>query len=199
MVITHGKGITNVQPLDYMAPLFFLRGVTTVKNSKFTGATSVAPEWEDINGDLHEVLPYDCGVPNDCNAMFTGCTIGRMYAWSHSQVTIENSKVDYIRCSTHNQTKPEARLTIGEGAEVGTIFVTSSGMAKKYKDENGKTHWDPNNAWAPSLIIKAGATVDVLDMNGRSRYDSNGNLDVVIEEGAIVKQILNEDVPAATE
>ena len=36
-------------------------------------------------------------------------------------------------------------------------------------------------------------------MNGRSRYDSKGNLDVVIEEGAIVKQILNEDVPAATE
>ena len=200
MVVTHSKGITNVEPIDYMAPLIFLRGESTITDCVFTGATCKEDLlYEDYWGDYHEVLPYDCGVPNDCNAMFTGCTIGRMYAWSHSQVTIENSKVDYIRCSTHNQTKPDAHLTIGAGAEVGTIVVTSSGMAKRYKDENGKTHWDPNNMWAPSLIIKAGATVDVLDMNGRSRYDSKGNLDVVIEEGAIVKQILNEDVPAATE
>jgi hypothetical protein len=28
-------------------------------------------------------------------------------------------------------------------------------------------------------------------MNGRSRYDSNGNLDVIIEEGAVVEQIIN--------
>ncbi|MBQ1268514.1 MAG: hypothetical protein IIY03_03370, partial [Muribaculaceae bacterium] len=61
------------------------------------------------------------------------------------------------------------------------------------KDENGKYHWidDPANRWAPSLIIKSGATVNVLDMNGRKYYDKDGNLDVIIEDGAIVKEIIN--------
>ena len=53
--------------------------------------------------------------------------------------------------------------------------------------------------WAPSLIIKAGSEVKVLDMNGRSRYDSNGNLDVIIEEGATVGQILNEGTGIASD
>ena len=44
---------------------------------------------------------------------------------------------------------------------------------------------------SPSLIIKSGATVNVLDMNGRKYYDKDGNLDVIIEEGAIVKEIIN--------
>ena len=31
-------------------------------------------------------------------------------------------------------------------------------------------------------------------MNGRGRYDVNGNLDVVIEDGAIIDSIINEAV-----
>ena len=117
-----------------------------------------------------------------------------MYAWSHSQVTLKDTKVKYIRCSTHNQTVRDAHLTIDEGSVVDEIFVTSTGLAKKSKDENGKYHWidDEENRWAPSLIIKAGAEVKVLNMNGRSRYDTNGNLDVIIEAGANIGEIINE-------
>lgn len=194
MVITHSKGITNVEPIDYMAPLIFLRGQSTINNCVFTGATCRPdmPLYVDYWKDAHEVLPYDCGVPNDGVAVFNGCEISRMYAWSHVEVTLLNTKVEYIRCSTHNQTMKKSHLTIGEGCEINTICVTSSGTATRYKDENGNTHWNPNNMWAPSLIIKAGAKVNVLDMNGRSRYDKDGNLDLIIEEGATIGEIINE-------
>jgi hypothetical protein len=54
-------------------------------------------------------------------------------------------------------------------------------------------HWvdDPANRWAPSLIIKAGAHVKRLDMNFRPSLDNNGNLSIIIEEGAIVDEIVN--------
>ena len=193
MMITHSKGITNVEPIDYMAPLIFLRGESVINDCVFTGAycRPDLPLYEDHWKDLHEVLPYDCGVPNDGVATFNNCEISRMYAWSHVKITILNSHIEYIRCSTHNHTMKDSHLTIGEGTEVDTIFVSSSNMAKKYKDEAGNYHWDPSNMWSPSLIIKSGAKVKVLDMNGRSRYDSNGNLDVIIEEGAVVEQIIN--------
>ena len=199
MMVTHSKGITNVEPIDYMAPLIFLRGESVINNCTFTGAHCKPdmPLYPDHWGDLHKVLPYDCGVPNGGVAVFNNCEISRMYAWSHVQITINNSHIEYIRCSTHNNSQHDSNLTIGEGSEVDTIFVTSSDLAKRIKDENGKTHWNPNNMWSPSLIIKSGAKVGVLNMNGRSRYDKNGNLDVIIEEGAIVGEILNEDTGVA--
>lgn len=193
MMITHSRGITNVEPIDYMAPLIFLRGESTVTNCEFTGAycRPDMPLYQDYWKDLHEVLPYDVGVPNDGVALFDNCTISRFYAWSHVKITISNSKIEYIRCATHNQTQSDSRLTIDAGSEIDTIVVTSSGIAKRIKDENGKTHWDPNNMWSPSIIIKSGAKVNVLDMNGRSRYDANGNLDVIVEEGAVIGEIIN--------
>jgi hypothetical protein len=39
--------------------------------------------------------------------------------------------------------------------------------------------------WSPSLVIKAGAKVGRLDMNGRKLDD------VVIEEGAYIAEIVN--------
>ena len=77
-----------------------------------------------------------------------------------------------------------------EGNETVVVKITKG----EYTDENGKTHWidEETNRWAPSLIIKAGAEVKVLNMNGRSRYDTNGNLDVIIEAGANIGEIINE-------
>ena len=84
-------------------------------------------------------------------------------------------------------------MTIGDGSVVDEICVTSSGLAKREKDENGQYHWidKDENRWAPSLIIKAGATVKRLDMNFRPSIDNNGNLSVIIEEGAVVEEIVN--------
>ena len=142
---------------------------------------------------MHEVIPYDCGVPNGCIATFNSCTIDALYAWSHSQITIYDSQLKHIRCSTHNHSEADAHLTIGAGTVVDKIVVTSSISGKYAKGEDGKNHWvdNPGSRVAPSLIIKSGATVDVLDMNGRKYYDKDGNLDVIIEDGAIVKEIIN--------
>lgn len=192
MVVDH-PGIENVKAIDYMAPLMFLRGVTTLENCSFTGTTTTAQPFADNYGDIREVLPYDCGVPNNCEAIFNNCTVDRLYAWSHSQILLTNSKVKYLRCSTHHNSYAPANVTIGEGTVVDEIFVSSSGLAKRQKDENGKYHWidDPANRWAPSLIIKAGATVKCLDMNFRPSIDNKGNLSVIIEEGAVVEKIIN--------
>ena len=192
MVVDH-PGIENVKAIDYMAPLMFLRGVTTLENCSFTGTTTTAGPLTDNYGDIHEVLPYDCGVPNNCEAIFNNCTVDRLYAWSHSMITLTNSTLKYIRCSTHHNSYDPAHLTIGEGTVVDEICVTSSGLAKRVKDENGNLHWidDPANRWAPSLIIKAGAHVKRLDMNFRPSLDKYGKLSIIIEEGAIVDEIVN--------
>lgn len=192
MVVDH-TGIENVKAIDYMAPLVFLRGVSTLNNCTFTGSTTTAVPFADNYGDMREPLPYDCGVPNGCEAIFNDCTVDRLYAWSHSMITLNNSRLKYIRCSTHHNTEAKAHVTIGDGTVVDEIFVTSSGTAKRVKDENGNYHWidDPANRWAPSLIIKAGATVKRLDMNHRPSLDKDGNLSVIIEKGAIVGEIVN--------
>lgn len=183
MVVTHSKGITNVEPLDYMAPLFFLRGVTTLENCSFTGTTCIAPDRKDYNGDYHPILPYDCGVPNGCVAEFNKCTVDNLYAWSHSQIILNNSTVKYIRCSTHKKSESTSHLTIGPGTVVDEIFVTSSKEAKIVTIDGKKTL--TATPWSPSIIIKAGATVKKLDYNGRT------NEDVYIEEGAVVSEIVN--------
>lgn len=183
MVVTHSKGISNVHTIDYMAPLFFFRGITTLKDCSLTGTTTTAVDYKDYNGDVHHVLPYDCGVPNQCVAIFENCTVDRIYAWSHSQITLNNSTVKYIRCSTHKKSYDPSHLTIGPGTVVDEIFVTSSGLAKFISvDGVKKMTAEP---WSPSLIIKSGATVKKLDYNGRPAED------VKIEDGATVLEIVN--------
>ena len=189
MVVTHPVGIANVETIDYMAPLFFLRGVTTLNNCKFTGTTSIAPQKTDYNGKVHDVMPYDCGVPNGCEAIFNNCEVDKLYAWSHSQITLKNTKMKYIRCSTHHNSEPKAHLTIDAGSVVDEIVVTSTELAKFQTIDGKKTL--VAKQWAPSLIIKAGATVKRLDMNGRQSIDKYGNLSVIIEEGAVAEEIVN--------
>lgn len=192
MVVDH-PGIENVKAIDYMAPLVFLRGVSVLNDCVFTGTTTTAQPFADNYGDIRTPLPYDCGVPNDCEATFNDCVVDRLYAWSHSKITLNNSTLKYIRCSTHHNSKADAHMTIGAGTQVDELFISSSGLAKRVKDANGQYHWvdDPVNRWAPSLIIKAGATVKLIDMNNRPWYDKNGVLSVIIEDGANVAEIIN--------
>ncbi len=81
------------------------------------------------------------------------------------------------------KSQSSSHLTIGPGTVVDEIFVSSSGLAKFVKIDGVKTLTaDP---WSPRLIIKAGATVKKLDFNGRT------NEDVIIEDGAVVEEIVN--------
>lgn len=188
MVVDH-PGISCVETIDYMAPLFFLRGETTLNNCTITGTTTTANAKKDWNGKYHEVIAYDCGVPNKCNATFNNCTIDKLFAWSHSQITINGSTMKYIRCATHNYSDAKAHLTIGSGSIIDEIVVTSSGQQKFVTIDGKKTLIA--EPWAPALIIKAGATVKRLDMNGRPRINKNGVETLIIEDGAIVNEIIN--------
>lgn len=182
-----GNGIQNV--FDRMSILFYLRGKTTLYDCVMTGTTNptvgpgLVPSYE-----TKPHIAYDCGIPNYCEAEFNNCTIGSIYAWSHSMVTIKNSKVNHITCSTHDQYK-ESHLTIDAGTTVKEIVVTSQSNPKKV---DGKYVENPR---APVLIIKSGATVEVLDMNGRGvigQTSKAGQKTVIIEEGATVKSIINQ-------
>ncbi len=181
-----GNGIQNVY--DRMSILFYLRGKTTLYDCVMTGTTNptvgpgLVPSYE-----TEPHIAYDCGVPNFCEAEFNDCTIGSLYAWSHSAITINDSNVNHITCGTHDQHSEIAHLTIGAGTTVKEIVVTSQGEFKKVDGKNVE------NPRAPVLIIKSGATVDVLDMNGRGRVGATtGEVTVKIEEGATVKSIINE-------
>ena len=85
---------------------------------------------------------------------------------------------------TKKQILKTSHLTIGAGTTVGKIVVSSSGSGK-FKTVDGKKVLYAD-MWSPSLIIKAGATVEVLDYNGRPSGD------VIIEEGAIIKSEINK-------
>jgi hypothetical protein len=63
-------------------------------------------------------------------------------------------------------------------------MVSSTGLAKFVKIDGVKTL--VAEYWSPSLIIKSGATVKKLDMNGRTMDD------VKIEAGATVVEIVNQ-------
>lgn len=183
-----GNSIANVNTIDYMSLLLYIRGESKIKNCTFTGTTSTAEPVVDYNGVTHDVMVYDCGIPNFCVAEFDGCTISNLYAWSHSQITLKNSKVGYIRCSTHKKSYELSHLTIDAGTVVDEIVVSSSGVQKFVTIDGVKTLTaDP---WSPSLIIKAGAVVKKLDYNGRPIED------VIIEEGAQVLEAINALVPA---
>lgn len=188
MVVDH-SGISCVETIDYMTPLFFLRGETTVNNCTITGTTNTAADKKDYNGNYHKVIAYDCGVPNQCKAVFNNCTIDKLFAWSHSQITLNKTTMKYIRCATHHNSDADAHLTIGSGSVIDEIVVTSTGLAKFVTIDGKKTL--TADFWAPSIIIKAGATVKCLDMNGRPSIDNNGKLSVIIEDGATVGKVIN--------
>lgn len=165
-----GNAVSNVGLIDYMSVAIFLRGKITIDDCVFKGATTVAAP-SVYKGVEYPYLPYDCGVPNYCEAQFNNCDIDRIYVWSHSLAHIKNSKIGYITCSTHNKSYDIANLTIGEGAEVDTIRVTASTANRKL--------------WSPSLRIEAGAKVGILDMNNRPEDD------VYIDPAAEVGEIIN--------
>jgi hypothetical protein len=167
-----GNAISNVGLIDYMSVAIFLRGKITIDDCVFKGATTVATPFV-YKGVEYPYLPYDCGVPNYCEAQFNNCDIDRIYVWSHSLAHIKNSKIGYITCSTHNKSYDIANLTIGEGAEVGTIRVTASNTNRK--------------VWSPSLRIEAGAKVGILDMNNRP--EDNVYIDPAAEVGQIINRV----------
>lgn len=187
--MTVANSIENVNSVDHMSVLFYLRGMLTLTDCTFTGTTTIAVPKKDVNGEMQEVIAYDCGVPNYCDATFDKCIIGSMYAWTHSQITLNNTKVDYLRCSAHKESYKKAHLTVGAGSEIEKIVVSSCTGLTSYIDKNGQKKYKAK-LYPPSLIIKSGARVKCLDMNGR-KMGINGVNHVIIEDGAIVDEIIN--------
>ena len=88
-----------------------------------------------------------------------------MILWAKATMTINNAEVDTIDSNTTVGT-----LVIGNGTTVSRINMTG------------------NNQYNPDITIKAGATVEVLELTAITNLT-----DIVIEDGATVNKILTSN------
>jgi len=116
---------------------------------------------------------YDLAAVNGTNVTINGGKYGSVYTWQGAKMTFTNSEVDSI-LTLADQWLGRGHLVIGEGTTVKNLVVSPL------------TASNPANGFFPSVTIKAGATVEVLDLSN-TEYDSY----VVIEPGAIVNTIIN--------
>jgi hypothetical protein len=137
-----------------VVPAFGNYGTATLKNCIMTGTTTKHTAYK----------PYDAGLPNGSHTFIEGGKYGSIYIWHQAHVTITDAEVDIID-SCAITAGSLGKLTVGEGAKVGTITLTPG-------------------TFKPSILIQVGAKVDKII------YDGNNPKNIVIEEGAVVLEIL---------
>jgi hypothetical protein len=142
---------------DLVAPAFGAYGTATLKNCVMTGTTTKHTAYK----------PYDAGLPNGSHVYIEGGRYGSLYIWNQAYVTITDAKVDIIdSCAIDYTATRSGRLTVGEGAEVGTINLTP-------------------NVFRPSALIQAGAKVGKIVYTGEKTMEH-----FKIEAGAEVGQVV---------
>jgi hypothetical protein len=133
--------------------------------------------------------PYDAGFPHDTTTFIEGGKYGSIYLWHRAYVTITGAKVDIIdSASMYYSTKLSGRLTIGEGAEVGTINLTPGTYTPNALIQAGakvgKVVYTGEKTMQ-YVKIEAGAEVDQLIINNVANYKT-----IVIEDGADIDEII---------
>ena len=98
-----------------------------------------------------------------------------MYAWQTAKVTLKDCIVGTIRSrSCSYQTNNSGKLVIDSGTTVDELDVLTNTYFESYVEKLGLP-----------IVIKAGATVKTLKLNGRQL-----NKYVLIEEGAVVNKFI---------
>jgi hypothetical protein len=143
---------------DAVAPAFCQYGTATLKDCVMTGTTTKKEGF----------TPYDAGFPNRSTTFIEGGRYGNVYVWNQAHVTVNDAVIDNIdSCAINYMSggRPLGKLTLGDGAKVGTLRLTPGG-------------------YRPSVLIQAGAEVDLLIYNG------DKDPTIVIEEGATIGEII---------
>ena len=169
---------------NHMSILFYLRGKSTVKDCVWTGTKKATEIMKCVTCEaggkseencMHNSIAYDCGVPDGCTSSLENCRIGSMYAWQTAKVTLKDCIVGTIRSrSCSYQTNNSGKLVIDSGTTVDELDVLTNTYFESYVEKLGLP-----------IVIKAGATVKTLKLNGRQL-----NKYVLIEEGAVVNKII---------
>jgi hypothetical protein len=142
-----------------ISPAFCHYGTLTLYNCKMTGTTTKKVGH----------TPYDATFVNGTTTYIEGGEYGNIYFYEHAHVKLNNTKIDTIKSCAMNHIsggKLLGKLTVGDGAKVGSIELT------------------PPSKYKPSIVIEAGAEVGQVIYNGAQEPT------IVIEAGAKVDEII---------
>ena len=147
-------------------------GTATLKNCTITGTYWVGAE-KDQNANAQKCYNtygiYDIFVPNNKLTKLIGCRIGSIYVNNHGQLRIEGeSVIDRVYATALVN---------------GTITVVDSGAKVTLLDVN-----EYNASYAPTVTIKAGATVETLQLNSIHKTNK-----ITIEDGANITRIIHNN------
>ena len=110
---------------------------------------------------------YDLALVNYTTTNINGGKIGTIYTWAKAYLEINNAEIGTITTQIRKTTDwQEGNLIIGPGTTVDKILVKNANAV---------------------ITIKSGAVVNTLDYGGLSQ----SKMTVVIEPGAVVKNIKN--------
>ena len=150
---------------DSVAAAFTSYGKATLTDCVMFGATA----------NLEGFTAYDAGFTNGTKTFINGGYYGSIYVWHQAHMTVNNAKIDYIRSAAITLNNL-GKLTVGEGADIGTICLAP-------------------DTYAPSLVVKDGAVVDVIDLSEIVRPDK---VKITIEDGATIGAFVDNGVEYAT-
>jgi hypothetical protein len=120
---------------------------------------------------LHDgYKPYDAAFVNKTQTTIYGGQYGTIYLSAQAMVTVEDGAVIDVIDSCAITSTSYGKLTIGEGAKVGTINLT------------------PTGAYKPAIAIKAGAEVGTIVYEGTPKDKHPDNF--IVEAGAKIGTIV---------
>lgn len=151
--------------IDMVAAAFTSYGNATLTDCVMTGTTA----------NREEFTAYDAGFVNGTNTVVNGGKYGDIYVWHQAHITINNAQIDHIRSCAITY-KNLGKLTIGAGADIGTISLAPG-------------------SYAPSLVVNNGAVVDIIDLTEIVKPDK---VNITIENGATVGAFVDNGVEYAT-
>ena len=148
-------------------------GTATLKNCTITGTYWVGAE-KDQNVNAQKCYDtfriYDIFVPDKKLTKLINCRIGSIYVNNHGKLSIEGeSNIDTVYATALVK---------------GTITVVGNGARVTLLDVN-----EYNASYAPTVTIKAGATVETLRLN--SIHNTNK---ITIEDGANITRIIHKGI-----
>ena len=131
-----------------ISPALCVYGNMTMNNCEMTGTTL-------SELDTDPMWPvYDVAVVNYSNTVINNSEIGSLYMWN------------------------QAKVTVADGSEIGTIVIRGDMNATKY-----------------GLVVEAGATVGTIDL---SAITNVAKVNITIEDGATVGAFVDNGVEYAT-
>ena len=146
-------------------------GTAQVNNCTITGTYWVGAKDKNTNAQAcyNNFEIYDIFVPNNISTVINNSRIGSIYVNNHGHLTISGtSTIDKIDAFS----LVKGNLTIENGAKVTLLNINE---------------YSPS--YAPTVNIKAGATVETLQLNSIANTD-----EITIEEGATITTIIYKDI-----